>query len=75
MFLNLLIVMILSLGSSDWDREEFTWLSDGSTSGVQEPTLTFYMGDVNGTTNGNTFDAPLSELSDNYGFQNLQYFL
>ncbi len=63
----------LSLGSSDWDREEFTWLSDGSTSGVQEPTLTFYMGDVNGTTNGNTFDAPLSELSDNYGFQNLQY--
>lgn len=58
----------LSLGSSQWDREEFTWLSDGSTSGVQEPTMTFYMGDVNGTTNGNTFDAPLSELSDNYGF-------
>jgi hypothetical protein len=65
----------LNLGSSDWDPEEFTWLSNGSTSGVQEPTMTFYMGNVNGTTNGNTFDAPLSELSDNYGFRsNKEYF-
>ena len=64
-----------NFGSSGWTREPYQWLADGSSTGVKEPTMTFYFGNVDGTVNGSTLDIPLADLSDNVSFnsQNTEY--
>ena len=58
----------LSLGGAQWDREPFSWLSNNSGNGYQEPTMTFYFGNSPGVTNGNTLSVPLWSLSSDQGF-------
>ena len=57
-----------TFGSSGWTREKYQWLADGSSGGVQEPSMTFYFGTVDGVANGEELQFPLNELSDNQGF-------
>ena len=66
----------LSLGQTQWQEEKFQWLANNSSQGYEEPYITFYMGDVDGVTNGDTWTASLKNLSDNYGFnsQGTEYF-
>jgi len=58
----------LELGTAQWTDEPFQWLSNASPQGYQEPTMTFYFGDIDGTPNGDIAVVPLWSLSDNVGF-------
>ena len=63
----------LSLGDSSWDKESFQWLADASSTGQQEPTMTFYFGELDGVADGRELEVPLANLSDNVGFVNDVY--
>ena len=58
----------LSLGETQWTDEKFTWLSNNSSTGRQEPSMTFFFGTIPGTPNGDEKTYNLSQLSDNVGF-------
>tara|TARA_R110001606_G_scaffold42136_2_gene113005 strand:- start:1457 stop:6739 length:5283 start_codon:yes stop_codon:yes gene_type:complete len=60
----------LSLGDSSWNKESFQWLADASSTGQQEPTMTFYFGELDGVADGRELVVPLANLSDNVGFVN-----
>ncbi len=53
------------IAENDWTDEKFDWLTDNSSTGRQEPTMTFYFGTTPGTPNGNEESYPLTSLSDN----------
>ena len=43
----------LELGTAQWTDEPFQWLSNASPQGYQEPTMTFYFGELDGVADGN----------------------
>ena len=59
---------VLDLGESNWTQEPFSWLDDASPNGYQDPTMTFYMGNIDGTPNGTEIVASFNALSSQTGF-------
>ena len=73
MFLNQQLKLIYHLVDADWDKETFQWLADASSTGQQEPTMTFYFGELDGVADGRELVVPLANLSDNVAFVNNIY--
>ena len=63
----------LDLGGTNWNKESYQWLADASSTGQQDPSMTFYFGELDGVADGRELVVPLANLSDNVGFVNQVY--
>jgi len=57
-----------SNGAYIWTPERMEWLSDNSSQGYQEPTMTFYYGTVPGSTNGLQYEASFWDLTSDHSW-------